>query len=269
MKLSRYTGDLYAVCHHCKHQHLIPRADAPNPQAWLDWLAKHDGHRTELVTSLDLAQRRLEARRGWAQALLTGIIAKALRGLPEDLLASISPLGYADNADVKEAFAASVTYTLTGTSLASSATLIVGRESTWISNATNKYLDLLVAGKTMTSGTVNSTAGTQIEVHAVGPQDDTPTYPDAFTGSDAGVTLTAADAASIKTNFCKPVAVMGIAVVTQGTSHPFGPVGLRQLFGDGLPTTHGLFLTHNAGTGLHATAGNHVFKNTPVYNTVI
>lgn len=269
MKLAAYHGDLYAICHTCRHQHLIAKHESPNPQPWLDWLHKHKGHATECVTSADLAARRHDAREKWdalLRAKLAGVIDN-VEAFTDELLASILPLGYKDNSNVKEAFAASAAYTCTLTGLATSATLIIGRETTWISNATNLYLDELVSGK-ITTGTT-TTANTAIEVDAVGVLNDTPTYPDAFTGTDSGVTITAGDAAAIKASLCPMVALLQVSVTTSNITHTFGPTGIRSLFGDGLPTSHGLFTSHNTGTNLNATASNQALYHTPVFNTVI
>lgn len=229
--------DFAAICATCRKQHLIPRREAIGARPWLDWLAKHGlGHETFLV--------------------------------PARLLAALGErLALADNANVNVAYAASAAYTITLTGLATDSNLLAGRESTSLSNASNKYLDELVAGQ-ITTGT-SPTANKQIEVHAVGALDDTPTWPDVFDGTESAETIGAtADGASIKPLICRNVATMPNAVTTSNVPYAFAPVGLRQLFGDGLPPAHVLFVTHNTGVNLNATGSNQFLKHTPVYATV-
>ena len=232
MKYEQFSGwgmyDNAAVCLDCAHQHLIPKAEQISAQPWLDWLAKHPGHDTFIV--------------------------------PHKMLGRLAELRH--NADVKAAYAASANYTILLTGLATSSTLLAGRESTGISNATNKYLDELVGGF-ITAGTT-PTAG-RIEVHAIGAFDDAPSYLDVFDGTDSAETITSAD---IKNAICVPIANV-ITSTTSDQGYPFKPVGLRQLFGDGLPPAHVLFVTHSTAVNLNATAANHRIAHTPVFATVI
>ncbi len=225
--------DNVAVCLDCRHQHLIPKAEQVTTQPWLDWQAKHRGHETFVIPHRALSRlgEKVELRH---------------------------------NADVKVAYAASAAYTITLASLASDTNLLAGREGTWVSNASNKYLDELVAGK-ITVGTT-PTANTVIEVSAVGPLDDTPTYPDVFDGTDSNETISNA---GIKTSICLPVAVISVPAATSDLAYPFAPCGLRQLFGDAMPVTHGLFVVHNTVAALNATGANHAISHTPVYATVV
>lgn len=226
--------DNVAVCLTCAHQHLIPKAEQITDQPWLDWLHKHNGHETFI--------------------------------LPQKLLGrlgdQVSQLAH--NADAKVAYAASAAYTITLTGLGTSSTLVAGRESTGLSNASNKYLDELVAGL-ITVGTT-PTASTYIEVHAVGALDDTPTYPDVFDGTDSAETVTSA---AIKAAICRPIGIMLVDATTSDRGYPFAPSGIRQLFGDALPPAHAIFVTHSTAVNLNATAANHYIKHTPVYATLV
>jgi hypothetical protein len=223
--------DNSAVCLTCGHQHLIPKAKQVSEQPWLDWLTKHLGHETFI--------------------------------LPHKLLSRLAVTPLVHNADVKIAYAASAAYTITLTGLASDTTLLAGRESTALSNTANLYLDELVAGL-ITTGTTPTTAR-QIEVSAVGALNDTPLYPDVFDGTDSAETIASA---GIKNAIC--VVVANIATIaTSDLAYPFMPVGLRQLFGDGLPPAHVIFVTHSTAVNLNATAANHAVYHTPVYATVI
>lgn len=223
--------DNSAVCLTCGHQHLIPKAEQINEQPWLDWLAKHPGHETFII--------------------------------PHKVLSRIEGVPLAHNADVKIAYAASAAYTITLASLASDTSLVAGRESTAVSNASNKYLDELVAGK-ITTGTSPTTLR-QIMVHVVGAVDDTPTYPDVFDGTDSDETITSSD---IKASIAPAAAVMRTDNTSDRT-YWMRPTGIRQLFGDGLPSAHVLFVVHNTSVNLNATGSNHALSHTPVYATVI
>lgn len=222
--------DNVAVCLTCGHEHLIAKAEQISEQPWLDWLTRHSGHETFI--------------------------------LPHKLLSRLANIPLLHNANVKIAYAASASYTITLTGLATDTNLLTGRESTGLSNAVNLYLDELIAGA-VTTGTSPTTAK-QIEVHAVPARDDTPTYPDVFDGTESAETITSAD---IKNSITVPLAIM----VTDATSdrvYKFRPVGLRQFCGDGLPVAHVIFVTHNTAVNLNATASNHGIFHTPVYATV-
>lgn len=221
--------DNAAICLTCGHAHLIAKAEQVSPQPWLDWLTKHPGHDTFIVPYRALGK-------------LDGLL---------------------HNADVKVAYAASAAYTITLSSLAGDANLLAGRESTGLSNTTNKYLDELVAGL-ITTGT-SPTDSKQIEVHAVGALNDTPLYPDVFDGTESAETITSQ---GIKNAICAPIAIMATNA-TSNQAFPFRPTGLRQFFGDGLPPAHVIFVTHNTGVALNTTAANHSIVHTPVYSTVI
>lgn len=164
-------------------------------------------------------------------------------------------------ADVKTEYASSADLTITLASLATSATLVAGRESTAVSNTTNKYVDYLLGGR-ITTGT-SPTAGT-IQVWAYGSFDDTPTYPDVLDGTDSAETMTSAD---IKRSSLKLIAVI-VTDATSDRSYYFGPVSIANAFGGSIPKNWGVWVTHNTAVNLNATAGNHQITQTGVYATV-
>jgi hypothetical protein len=225
--------DNVAVCMECRHQHLIPKSEQISEQPWLDWVHKHAEHTTFILP----------------QSALTKLGAQVA--------------SFAHNANVKVAYAASAAYTFAIASLATDANLLAGYESTGLSNTGNLYLDILVGGK-VTSGTSPTTA-TQIEIHCIGAVNDTPLYPDVFTGVTGTKTITAAE---VKQSLVAPICILPVNA-SSNISYWTKPVGIRQLFGDGLPSAHSLFAVHNTGVALNATAGNHAWYNTPVYATVI
>ena len=153
--------------------------------------------------------------------------------------------------------AASLQYTLTLTSLATSSSRVAGRESTAILNTGNDYIDYLVAGY-VKAGTT-PTAG-QVDLWCYGSLNDTPAYPDVITGTDAAATMTSAPILSAS------MALIGSIAndTTTGRVYYFRPTGIGQLFG-AVPTSHGLFLSHSMVAALDSTSTNHKFWYTPVY----
>jgi hypothetical protein len=158
-------------------------------------------------------------------------------------------------------YPASIPVTITLGALASSTAKLAGRESSAIDNsaAGAGYIDLDVAGRIMT-GTA-PTAG-KIEVWAIGPLNDTPTWPDAFDGVDSAETITT-DA--IKASICRLVASISTDT-TANRSYPFGPVSLAAVFGGSfLPLQVILFVTHDTVAALNATGANHAIWIQPKF----
>lgn len=172
---------------------------------------------------------------------------------------------YLHNADAKIAYAASSAPTMTLAANPASSSLLVGQESASISNATNKYLNYLIAGKfRQASGTLN--AGL-IQVGVVGARDDTPNWPDAFAGTNSQKTITTEGNK-------QSILMIGAQITTISTTQSiyyFGPFAVAGLFGDVCPRTFSLFVTHTAHTGAntwHGTEGEHAIQITPTYLTV-
>lgn len=169
-------------------------------------------------------------------------------------------------ASLKVAYASSAAATITLASLATSATLVTGRQSTVVSNTTNLYLDYLIGGK-ITTGTT-PTVGV-IEVWAFGSVEDTPTYTDGFGASDAAHTATTRD---ILLSSAAKLCTL-INTTSSNVTYWFGPVSLAaafgRLYGGGLfvPKNWGLFVTHSTVAALNSTAGNHALWHTGVYMT--
>lgn len=146
---------------------------------------------------------------------------------------------------------------LATTPLASSSTLVAGRESSAVDFSGLSCEDILVSGF-ITTGT-GPTAGL-IQVWAYGQLDDTPTYPDTIDGTDSDETLTSVDVRNAGL-------YLGASIVTSSTSnfaYPVKPFSLRRLFGE-VPKRGGLFVTHSTVAALNSTAGNHKLVYTPVF----
>lgn len=175
--------------------------------------------------------------------------------------------GLLPNADVKISYAASRAPTLTLASLAASSTLLGGRESSAVDNgATNKYLDVLVAGFFKTAA-ANAQIGS-INVAVVGNLDDTPTWPDVFDGTDSVETVSLQ---GVYDQVCK-LAAQITTTATNALVWPFGPVAIAGLFGGVIPDQFVFFISHNAETttaAWDATEGSHSVKMTEIYATVL
>ena len=157
-------------------------------------------------------------------------------------------------------YGSKTTLTAAVASLASDTNLLAGIESSVIDNSTDGFDDILLSGKS-TTGT-SPTASRQIEVWAVAW--DGANWPDVFDGTTSGETITSSD---IKNSICKPVAIMSTNATSDRTYH-FTGASLRQAFGGELPSKVVLFIVHNTGVALSATAGNHEFSYVGVYPQV-
>ena len=172
----------------------------------------------------------------------------------------------AHNADVKIAYAATTTPTMTLASLAASSTLLAGRESTALDNgASVKYLDKLAAGN-YKSGAANNQAGS-ILTCVVGARDDTPTWPDVFDGTDSAETV------SLQGIFDAVCRVISSIAGTNGASVTWnwGPVGIAGFWGGALMDQYIYFTTQSIQTSTNvwsATESDHAVRETGVYLTV-
>lgn len=166
-------------------------------------------------------------------------------------------------ATVSNNYAADAQLTISLASLASSSTFVAGQESAVVDNSSNLYLDALLSGK-VTVGTT-PTVNTQILVYVFGQNNDTPTYPDVMDGTDSAETLTSV---GVGRGFLKLAAVLDVDSTTSDRAYPFGPVSVAALFGGALPQRWSVFVTHNTGVALNATAGNHEISYQGVKATV-
>ena len=259
-----------AYCETCRHKHHIDY-DPSNPDdQFRDWVVKHCGH---WGVGFNWPER--STKKSWVDRMmglwrfggtLRHITARPVLLLPESLrrLALVDAVAaFLPNSDVKEAFAASSTLTASIASLATSSTKLAGWESAAFDNTTNKYLDALLAGL-ITVGTTPTT-NTGIDVCLVGMRDDS-TWPDVFDGTDSAETVTNQE---IKDQICKPFQTISVVSTSSNIGYWYGPGGVASRFGGVLPRQFDLFIAHNTGVNLNATAGNHVQSVTPTYLTVL
>jgi hypothetical protein len=150
---------------------------------------------------------------------------------------------------------AQVTMTWTLASLASSAGLTAGRQSTVADNTLDQAVDSIVTVK-FTSGT-NPTANTQFEIWAFGSSDLTPNFSGNAGASDANFTPT--DKTTMKL-----LEIIPNLVTTSNLTYVGGPYSIQNAFGGTMPRKWGLFFVHNTGQPLNSTAGNFSGVYTPV-----
>lgn len=145
---------------------------------------------------------------------------------------------------LKPVYSASSALTLTLNSLASDTNLLAGRSSTAVDNSSNQSVDELITGA-IAAGT-SPTAGGIIQVWAWGILDDTPTYPDTVTGSDANTTLTSAN---VQGAGAFKLATTITVDSTTNRVYPFS-FSLAALFGGNMPKKWGIYVVHNTGVAL-------------------
>ena len=157
-------------------------------------------------------------------------------------------------------YGSTTTITAAVASLASDTNLLAGLESSIIDNTTDGFDDIILSGF-VTAGT-SPTTSRQIEIWAVAW--DSNAWPDVFDGTSSAETITSSD---IKLAICRAVAIMPTNNTSDRKYH-FTGVSAKQVFGGVLPSKFVLFVTHNTGVNLNATAGNHEFRYQGTYPQV-
>lgn len=151
----------------------------------------------------------------------------------------------------------SVAITLTAASLATSSGLITGRQSTIVTNVTNKFLSAYVTGQ-ITTGTTPTAAKT-IAVYVFVPLSFAASV---FVYPKAGATLLgeADAAATFDAEQRGGGLIFAGASSTNATSdRPYSfSFDVAEVVGY-MPLKWGIFVTHDTGVALNATAGNHFF----------
>lgn len=153
--------------------------------------------------------------------------------------------------------------TITLASLATSASLVAGRQSTVVSNATDKFMDVILSGQ-VTVGTSPTTAKA-IAVYVFAPlkiASSTASYPIA-TATALGESDAAATFEIDQLNCLRLAGAMNV-IATSDRAYSLEPVSIASLFGGVMPIKWGIFVTHNTAVNLNATAGNHWFHYTGI-----
>ena len=86
------------------------------------------------------------------------------------------------------------------------------------------------------------------------------TAKDVLDGLDSVETLSSS---GIRDGFLRLAAIMDVDTTTSNRKYHFGPVSVAQLFGK-MPQFWGVFVAHNTGVALNATAANHEIKYTGI-----
>lgn len=219
-----------AYCHTCKHRHKIDVHPDEFGSATMQWEYKHRGHDFEFLSPSRTIEKNFDDL----------IYNQAGRG----------PwwLDYKHNADIKMAYAADAAFTIDLANLSSSSTWVAGREATSVDNTSNKYLDYFITGK-FVSGT-SPTSG-EARIYAIMPQEDTPTWPDVFDGTDSAETVTNT---SILDRL--PLIWTGGNSTTTNVTYPIiNALTLAQVFGI-CPYMFTIFFTHSQVAALYNNAAN-------------
>lgn len=161
----------------------------------------------------------------------------------------------------KIAYATGAAFGLTLNALASDTNLLAGRASTAVDNTANLYDDYLISGK-VKSGTTPTT-NTSIEVWAYAMRGDDANYPLSITGTDANFS---APSLGAKMSALVRLGSIAIDLTTTGQVFDFNATSLAAAFGGSCPSKFGLFIVHNCGAALDASAGG-TFWYKGVYNT--
>jgi hypothetical protein len=141
--------------------------------------------------------------------------------------------------------------TLSANALATSSSLLAGRESTAVDNRTNLDLDHLVSGKVKLGTTPTVSTFVELWAHApISISSGTPTYGDSLTGADAAATITSSGVKSGLFRLLWSVLVEA----TTGRVYYMPPTSIRSAFGE-MPPFWGLVLTHSTAVNLDASAG--------------
>ncbi len=155
--------------------------------------------------------------------------------------------------------------TITLASLATSSTLLAGRQSTIVDNTSNKFIDAILFGQ-ITAGTT-LTAG-NIAVYVFAPikiVSSTASYPTAtataLTESDGAATFESGQLGSLK------LAGNMVTNTTNSRVYTLEPVSVASLFGGVLPPKWGIWVTQSTNANLDATAGNHWMHYTGITYT--
>lgn len=159
---------------------------------------------------------------------------------------------------IKPQYNTSQPITITLASLATSATRVDGRESTYIDNTSTKYLDVLVSGK-VTAGT-SPTAGKQIDVWVVASEDGS-TFPSVFDGTDSAAAIPSENVR----NSALRLAATAIVDSTSDRTYFFAPFSIAALYGGNMPRRWSVFVTHDTVVNLNATGSNHAWSYTGYY----
>lgn len=154
-------------------------------------------------------------------------------------------------------YSSPTTITISLASLATSATLVAGRECTQIDNTSNLYLDAQLFGSVMVGTT--PTANTVIQLFLWGSDVGAATTAiDTIVGADGARTITNV---GILQSSLVPGPVGIVSATTSNVAIPIRCESVATALGlPVLPPYWGFFLAHNTAVNLNSTGGNHNFR---------
>ena len=161
----------------------------------------------------------------------------------------------------KLAYGTSTSLTNAIASLATSSTWTGGYESDVIDNTTNLYLDYSIEGY-VTAGTSPANPS-EIRIYVVASWDGT-NWPDVFDGTTSAESSVTSE--GVRDGFAKLGVVMRVDSTTSNRAYYFS-FTVASLFGGACPPKFVLYTTHNTGSNLNSTGGNHVFRYRGIYVT--
>lgn len=134
------------------------------------------------------------------------------------------------------------------------------RESNWVDNTSNVYLDALVQAKVKTNASALG-SDKAVYIYAAGITDPTsPVYPDACTGADGGITI----------NSPTQLPLLGVIwTAASSTTYVMAPKSVAYLFGGTLPQKWGLVFVNSTGQALDSTGGNFLVAYQGIYATSV
>lgn len=243
--------EVMAICRRCKHHHRIEVAPDYFGQQAFDWEFKHRNCELESPGSVEFLSPSRFIPRGFDDRIFD----EAGKG-PQWL-------DWKANANVKIAYAADAALTLDLSALASSSTLVAGRESSSVDNTSNLYLDYRISGSFI-SGT-SPTAGGEARLSYVAPIEDTPTWPDVFDGTDSAETITNT---AIRDKL--PIGWSGDYSTSSNVTYPIvGALTMAQAFGV-CPSAFVVFFAHSMTAALKTDANNtNSIYQKGIYATVV
>jgi hypothetical protein len=163
--------------------------------------------------------------------------------------------------DIKPVYATPTSSSGGLTSLASSSTWVAGYEWFLVDVAAMSPIprDVRHQGKIRVGTT--PTVNTEIRIYLVASENGS-TWPDVFDGTPSAETVTSA---GVRDGFAKLAAVLPVDSTTSDRDYPYS-FSAQQVFGGSLPDSYVLFVAHNTGVALNATAAEHTYIYTPQYD---
>lgn len=164
--------------------------------------------------------------------------------------------------DIAQKWGTAGTFTHGLASLATDSNKLAGWETAELDiSGLGVVVDVLMNIK-ITAGTTPTTAKS-IEVWAIACNADN-TYPGVFDGTSSAETIASAEE---KNSVCRRLVTSFAINATSNIAYEATGISLAALF-QSLPKKIVLFITHDTGVNLHATAGNHVLGYIPIYENV-